>query len=44
MWCVFDKDSFTNEQFNLAIINAEKDNIEVAWSDEAVELCILNMY
>ncbi|MHA4987690.1 RloB family protein [Cetobacterium somerae] len=41
VWCVFDKDSFTNEQFNSAIINAEKEDIEVAWSNEAIELWFL---
>lgn len=41
VWYVFDKDSFTNEQFNSAIINAEKEDIEVAWSNEAIELWFL---
>ena len=38
VWCVFDKDSFTDEQFNNAIIQAEANDLEVAWSNEAIEL------
>ena len=38
VWCVFDKDSFTDEQFNNAIQKAEDNGIKVAWSNEAIEL------
>lgn len=38
IWCVFDKDSFTKEQFNNAILKAEKEGIKTAWSNEAIEL------
>lgn len=41
VWCVFDKDSFTSNQFNIAINNANLENIEVAWSNEAIELWFL---
>ena len=39
VWAVFDKDNFTN--FNVAIEKAEKNNINVAWSNEAFELWYL---
>ncbi|MEN8905997.1 MAG: RloB family protein [Clostridiales bacterium] len=38
VWCVFDKDSFSDHQFNNAIVMAESNNIKVAWSNEAIEL------
>ena len=38
IWCVFDKDSFSAEQFNGAITKAKNENISVAWSNEAIEL------
>ena len=38
VWVVFDKDDFTDEQFNNAIYKARANNIEVAWSNEAIEL------
>lgn len=38
VWCVFDKDSFTDEQFNNAIQKAEDNGIKVAWSNESIEL------
>jgi hypothetical protein len=38
VWCVFDRDSFTPESFNAAIDLAKKENIEVAYSNEAFEL------
>lgn len=41
VWVVFDKDDFTNEQFNNAILEAEKNNYKVAWSNEAIELWFL---
>lgn len=41
IWCVFDKDSFKAEQFNGAITKAENENINVAWSNEAIELWFL---
>lgn len=37
-WVVFDKDDFTNEQFNNAIRKAQNSNIDIAWSNEAIEL------
>lgn len=41
VWCVFDKDSFKSSQFNGAIENAEQNDIQVAWSNEAIELWFL---
>lgn len=41
VWCVFDKDSFTDDQFNKAIQLAEKNGIKVAWSNESFELWFL---
>ena len=41
VWCVFDKDSFTSEQFNTAIQKARAKNIKVAYSNEAFELWYL---
>jgi hypothetical protein len=38
VWCVFDKDSFLNEQFNAAIQMAASYGYEVAYSNEAFEL------
>ena len=39
IWCVFDRDSFEN--FNEAIKEAEKEGIDVAYSNEAFELWYL---
>ena len=38
VWCVFDKDSFTKEQFNTAIQMAESSGFKTAYSNEAFEL------
>ncbi len=38
VWCVFDRDSFSKEQFNTAIQMAESSGFQVAWSNEAFEL------
>ncbi|WP_227394387.1 RloB family protein [Jeotgalibacillus aurantiacus] len=38
VWCVFDKDSFTNEQFNEACQMAEQNDIFLAYSNESFEL------
>ncbi len=38
IWCVFDKDSFSDEQFNNAIMQAESKGYNVAWSNECFEL------
>jgi hypothetical protein len=40
-WAVFDRDSFTEEQFNNSIIRAEANEINCAWSNEAFELWFL---
>lgn len=40
-WAVFDRDSFTEEQFNNSIIRAEANQINCAWSNEAFELWFL---
>ncbi|MDS3860372.1 RloB family protein [Thermosynechococcaceae cyanobacterium BACA0444] len=48
VWCVFDRDDWTPEDFNNAITNAERSGIKVAYSNEAFELwyvlhfCFLN--
>ena len=44
VWCVFDKDSFTDDVFNSAIKKATSKDISVAWSNEAVELWFLLHY
>ena len=38
VWCVFDRDSWTEEDFNNAIKNAEAEEFGVAYSNEAFEL------
>lgn len=40
-WAVFDRDSFTEDQFNNAIIRAKDNEINCAWSNEAFELWFL---
>lgn len=41
VWAVFDKDSFSKQRFNAAIIKANDNGINVAWSNEAFELWYL---
>jgi hypothetical protein len=41
VWCVFDRDSFPAEQFNRALAMAQKENINVAYSNESFELWYL---
>jgi|SRR6185437_1711880 len=41
VWAVFDRDSFTEKQFNNAIIRAGANKINCAWSNEAFELWFL---
>lgn len=41
VWAVFDKDSFSADKFNSAIIKAENNGICCAWSNEAFELWYL---
>lgn len=38
VWCVFDRDDWTSEDFNNAIQNAEGQGFKVAYSNEAFEL------
>ncbi|MBD2014426.1 RloB domain-containing protein [Microcoleus sp. FACHB-53] len=38
VWCVFDRDSWTVEDFNNAIKNANEQGFKVAYSNEAFEL------
>ncbi len=38
IWCVFDRDSWTIEDFNNAIKNANAEGFKVAYSNEAFEL------
>ena len=38
VWCVFDRDSWTVDNFNGALSSARARKIEVAWSNEAFEL------
>ena len=40
-WCVFDRDSFPAGQFNEALDLAQRNGIEVAYSNEAFELWYL---
>ena len=41
VWAVFDKDSFSANNFNSAISLAESNNIKVGWTNEAFELWYL---
>ena len=41
VWVVFDKDDFSDEQFNNAIYKAKAEDMDVAWSNEAFELWFL---
>jgi hypothetical protein len=41
VWTVFDRDSFTANSFNSAILKAKANNIKCAWSNEAFELWYL---
>lgn len=41
VWCVFDKDSFSSEQFNNACQNAENLKMKLAYSNESFELWYL---
>ncbi len=41
VWCVFDKDDFSDAQFNNAIQKCNANDIEAAWSNEAIELWFL---
>ncbi|MBC6431530.1 RloB domain-containing protein [Nostoc sp. HG1] len=41
VWCVFDRDSWTTEDFNNAIKNAEDQGFKVAYSNESFELWYL---
>ncbi|MBE8968176.1 RloB domain-containing protein [Nostocales cyanobacterium LEGE 12452] len=38
VWCVFDRDSWTKEDFNNAIKNAKEEGFKVAYSNESFEL------
>jgi len=38
VWCVFDRDAWTEQNFNNAIHSAESDDIKIAYSNEAFEL------
>jgi len=44
VWCVFDKDSFSDQQFNDAIKLAKKHKFNVAYSNQAFELWYLLHY
>jgi len=41
VWAVFDKDDFPDENFNNAIIKANSNDINCAWTNEAFELWFL---
>ena len=41
VWVVFDKDDFSDDQFNNAISLAERNGIHTAWSNESIELWFL---
>ena len=38
VWCVFDKDSFPNQNFNRAVELAKNENFGIAYSNESFEL------
>jgi hypothetical protein len=40
-WVVFDKDDFSDEQFNNAIFKANSNGMNAAWCNEAIELWFL---
>lgn len=44
VWCVFDRDNFPPQDFNEAINLAERNDIKVAYSNEAFELWYLLHY
>lgn len=41
VWCVFDRDSFSAENFNRALLLARNNHIQVAYSNEAFEIWYL---
>lgn len=41
VWCVFDRDSFSAQDFNEAILLAKRQDIKVAYSNEAFEIWYL---
>ncbi|MDF2520571.1 MAG: RloB protein [Clostridia bacterium] len=41
IWVIFDKDDFTDDQFNSAIQQASSHGYQVGWSNEAIELWFL---
>lgn len=41
VWCVFDRDSFSAQEFNSAFGLAQRNNIKIAYSNEAFELWYL---
>ena len=41
VWCVFDRDSFPAQNFNNAFVLAKRNNINVAYSNEAFEIWYL---
>ncbi|NET60777.1 MAG: RloB domain-containing protein [Symploca sp. SIO2E6] len=41
VWCVFDRDSWTANDFNSAILKTQQENFKVAYSNEAFELWYL---
>jgi len=41
IWCVFDKDSFEDEQFNKAITLCKNKGYKAVWSNECIELWFL---
>ena len=41
VWCVFDRDSFPAQNFNKAFILAKRNNINIAYSNEAFEIWYL---
>ncbi len=41
VWCVFDKDDFTNQSFNAAIETAKRNKMKVAYSNQAFEYWLL---
>jgi RloB-like protein len=41
IWCVFDRDSFTPQNFNRALIIAQKHGLIAIWSNECFELWYL---
>jgi len=44
VWCVFDRDAFSAQNFNAAFQIAEQNDIKIAYSNEAFELLVRSTF